>query len=136
MCNRACPFKYSRTIHHAPRLIYQPFCGSHGAKGSHQCIKGGEKTTKRFGVNCLSVQRSWQQVVKSSPACQGCLQSIVTEPTYLPLHHSSIGTEPSTGPLLIIFFKSSMTGCSTTMTRVPESILHTYVARITQQRNY
>ena len=31
-------------------------------------------------------------------------------------NHSSIGTEPSTCPLLIILFKSSMTGCSTTMT--------------------
>ena len=44
------------------------------------------------------------------------MQSSVTEPTYLPLHHSSIGTEPSTCPLLIILFKSSLTGCSTTMT--------------------
>ena len=26
-------------------------------------------------MNCLSVQRSWQQVVKSSPVCQGYLQS-------------------------------------------------------------
>ena len=43
-------------------------------------------------------------------------KSSVTGPTYLPLHHSSIGTEPSTCPLLIILFKSSMTGCSTTMT--------------------
>ena len=40
----------------------------------------------------------------------------VTEPTYLPFHHSSASTEPSTCPLLLILFKSSMTGCSTTMT--------------------
>ena len=35
---------------------------------------------------------NWQQVVESSPACQGYLQSSITEPTYLLLHHSSIGT--------------------------------------------
>ena len=49
------------------------------------------------------------------PNVQGYLQSSVTEPTYLPLHHSSIGTEPSTCLLLIILFKSSVIGCSTTM---------------------
>ena len=86
------------------------------SKAESSVYLGRRETTKRFRVNCLRVQRILQQVVKSSPACQGYLRSSVTEPTYLPLHHSSIGTEPSTCPLLVILFKSSMTGCSTTMT--------------------
>ena len=43
-----------------------------------------------------------------SPACQECLQSGVTDPTFPQPRHSSIGTEPSACSLSIISSKNSM----------------------------
>jgi len=95
-------FKYNCTIDYVPRSIYQPHQGNQWVEGSDKHIKGG--------ANCLPMKRRWQQVVISSPASQGCVQSSLTKLMYLQLHHSTIGgIELPSCPLSIISSESSMT---------------------------